>query len=610
MPNNDANWLDERTGDRALMRSHRDEPIPGGSRWRYVFGPVLFSAVLIQAFTGLLMMTAYSPSSASAWGSVFYINNVLAMGWFIRGMHHVGASAVMILLVCHLVRTLLSGAYRTPRGFTWWSGLLLLVLTIGFGHTGYQLPWDQKGYWATKVMTNIASGVPYVGPSVKTLLMGGTEYGNQTLTRLFALHVAVLPILFSLCVYAHLRLTRRHGLTASAADPSNVESYWPAQSFKNSAACALLLAIMVGLVLATGGAPLDAPADPSSADFPARPEWFFLFLFQMLKHFPGRLEWVGSIVVPLTVLAFLFVLPFLDRLLPVRFVHVLACAVVLGLLGGAGYLTWEAVHADASDRQFQEARHRADEARQRALFLAASPAAGVPPAGAGFLLRQDPLTQGRAALETKCLGCHVYGGRGASSGAGEQTAAELRDFGSRAWVRGLLENPADNAYFGKVKGAGGMAEWKKSSRLKGKALEDVADFVASFARIPADQSVEEWLNSPGVSDHPGSAAFQKECGACHEIQGYTEGGLRDAPGLFAWGSPRWLARMIRKPAAPDLYEFFGEAAKMPPFSRDQLTDNDLEMIIRYIKNDYLPMPGTSQSTSLETQASAGPVSGR
>ena len=209
-------------------------------------------------------------------------------------------------------------------------------------------------------------------------------------------------------------------------------------------------------------------------------------------------------------------------------------------------------------------------------------------------MRHDPLTHGHAALEKKCLGCHFLGGQG----TGKQTAADLKGFGSRTWVRGLLENPAATAYFGKVPSLGGMMEWKKSSKLKGKQLDDVADFVASFARIPDDLTADEWLNSPGVAEHPGNQPFQKECGKCHAIEGFTEGGTRDAPGLFAWGSTRWLTRMIRKPGAPDLYGFFEDKAQMPPFGPDQLRGNDVEMIIRFLHNDYLHMPGTESKESL------------
>jgi len=547
-----ADWMDDRTGYRALVRTFSDEIIPGGARWRYVFGSTLAAVFLIQAFTGLMMMTAYSASSASAWGSVYYISNVMWMGWFIRGLHHFGASTVMVLLLLHLMQTLLSGAYRKPREFNWWLGLALLVLTIGFGHTGYQLPWDQKGYWATKVVTNIMGGAPVIGPYLKTVVVGGTEYGNQTLTRFYGLHVGILPVLMLLCFCAHVALARRHGLTTPArADRSADETYWPAQTFKNSLLLTAVFATMAILVVVNGGAPLDAPADPSSADYPARPEWFFLCLFQMLKYFPGRLEWVGSIVIPSTILLVLFLLPLLDRVMPSKFLHFLACTFLFALVGGASYLTVEALQADARDNQFKLARQKANEAEQRALFLASSPQAGIPPEGAGFLMRRDPLTHGNAVLEKKCLSCHAQGDGEPRSG--EQTASDLKGFGSRAWIRGLLENPKAPAYFGKVPRLGGMVEWKKSSELKSDELDKVADFVATFSSIPATMSPADWKKSLGSDDHPGQEAFETECGQCHKIEGFTEGGQRKAPDIFAWGSPHWIARMIREPTAPELY---------------------------------------------------------
>ena len=585
-----ADWMNDRTGYRALVRTFSDEIIPGGARWRYVFGSTLAAVFLIQAFTGLMMMTAYSASSASAWGSVYYISNVMWMGWFIRGLHHFGAQTLIVLLLFHLVQTLLAGAYRMPREFNWWLGLALLVLTIGFGHTGYQLPWDQKGYWATKVVTNIMGGAPVIGPYLKTVVVGGAEYGNQTLTRFYGLHVGILPVLMLLCFGAHVSLARRHGLTYPAhADRSADETYWPAQTFKNSAFLAVVFAIMAILVVVNGGAPLDAPADPSSADYPARPEWFFLCLFQMLKKFPGRLEWVGSIVIPSTILLVLFLLPLLDRILPSKFLHFLACIFLFALVGGAGYLTVEALQADARDKQFNLARQKANEAEQRALFLASSPEAGIPPEGAGFLMRRDPLTHGLAVLEKKCLSCHALGG--GESRSGEQTASDLMDFGSRAWIRGLLENPKAPAYYGKVPRLGGMVEWKKSSELKSDELDKVADFVATFASIPATMTPAEWKQSLGSGEHPGQEAFETECGQCHKIEGFTDGGQRKAPNIFAWGSPQWITRMIREPSAADLYGYIKEKDLMPPFGTDHLSAHDLDMVIRFLRKDY-PMPGT------------------
>jgi ubiquinol-cytochrome c reductase cytochrome b subunit len=210
---------------------------------------------------------------------------------------------------------------------------------------------------------------------------------------------------------------------------------------------------------------------------------------------------------------------------------------------------------------------------------------GIPPDGSAYILRRDPLTHGRAVLERRCLGCHVDGGKG----SGTQTASDLAGFGSRAWIRGLLENPQALPYFGKVPQCDGMAQWKESSKLKGSQLDDVAEFVASFARIPADMTPAEWLKSPEVSGHPGLKHFRPggECGECHILAGLNKGGLREAPDLFAWGSPQWVARMIRKPNAADRYGFLEEEQKMPAFGSDQLTPNDLEMVTRYLQGDYI-----------------------
>jgi ubiquinol-cytochrome c reductase cytochrome b subunit len=581
-----ADWIDDRTGLRDLMKEALDEPIPGGASWRYVFGSALTVTFMVQVFTGLLLMTSYSPSSAMAWASVFYISHEMWCGWFIRGVHHFAAQAMVVLLVLHLLQVLWAGAYRQPREFNWWFGMALMFLTLGFSLTGYLLPWDQKGYWATKVATNIMGGAPIAGTYLQKILVGGPDYGNQTVTRFYGLHVGVLPTLLVLCLAIHIALFRRHGITPPrGAEKRPTATFWPEQLFMDTLFSAAVLGIVIFLVLAEGGANLDAPADPSSSDYPARPEWYFLSLFQMLKLFPGSREVIGTIVIPTALLVVMLILPLLDRILPTKIAHFLACGFVFAVVGGAGYLTFQAMQSDSADTAFQASRKKADEARRRAIYLASSPDAGIPPDGSAYILRRDPLTVGRSLLDQRCLVCHVFDGKG----SGTQTASDLAGFGSRGWVRGLLENPKSPAYFGKVAKFDGMAEWKKSSKLSPKQLDDVADFVASFAAIPDGTTTDDWLNSAGVSDHPGLAPFQKECGQCHVIDGLSEGGTRDAPRLFAWGSPHWITRMIRKPRSSDRYGFLDEKQEnqMPAFGPDQVTSSDLDVLVRYLTGDYV-----------------------
>jgi len=243
---------------------------------------------------------------------------------------------------------------------------------------------------------------------------------------------------------------------------------------------------------------------------------------------------------------------------------------------------------DAGNKVFQQSRSQADIARHRALYLAGLADVGIPPEGSAYILRRDPLTQGRSVLERRCLGCHVFDGKG----TGTQTASDLARFGSRDWVRGLLANPSAAAYFGKAPQLDGMAEWKKNSKLTAAQLDDVADFVASFARIKEGMTPDDWANIPGVSDHlKEDSPFQKECGTCHVIDhsdGLTKGGTRDAPSLFAWGSDYWITRMVRNPRSSDKYGFLDEKApgQMPSFGHEQLTESDLDVVIRYLKGDY------------------------
>jgi ubiquinol-cytochrome c reductase cytochrome b subunit len=131
-----------------------------------------------------------------------------------------------------------------------------------------------------------------------------------------------------------------------------------------------------------------------------------------------------------------------------------------------------------------------------------------------------------------------------------------------------------------------MAEWKENSALEGEQLDQVAAFVAAFSTIPADMTPDEWLKSPGVSEHPGKRHFVEDCGTCHVIKGLSEGGLRRAPDLFGWGSPQWTRRMIRKPGSADKYGFLQPKDQMPAFGHDQMSDNDVDMVIRYMKGDY------------------------
>ena len=299
-------WLDQRTGYKKLAHEALYENVPGGARWRYVWGSALTFCIAVQFITGIALWMGYSPSAQTAWESVNYIQNEMFGGWFLRGLHHYTAQVMTVLLVLHLMQVVIDGAYKAPREVNFWFGLILLQLVLALSLTGYLLPWDQKGFWATKVATNILGIVPVVGRDLQKIIIGGTDYGHHTLTRFFALHAGILPGLLIALLVGHIYLFRRHGLTAAEPRRRPDAAFWPDQVLKDAVACLAVLAAVLFLMVrhrmfhTAGplGAELGAPADPSEPYSAARPEWYFLFLFQFLKFFPAETEIWGAIIIP------------------------------------------------------------------------------------------------------------------------------------------------------------------------------------------------------------------------------------------------------------------------------------------------------------------------
>ena len=306
-------WLDDRLGAKLLKRHLLDEPLPAGTGWWFTLGSVLLFGLTVQVVTGILLAIYYAPTPDHAWDSVRYISTQVRGGAFLRGLHHWGASVVVVAAVLHLLRVVVFGSYRKPRELNWIVGILLLLIILAFGLTGYLLPWDQRAYWATVVTINISKLTPVAGELMATLLMGGPEVGALTLTRWYAIHVLVLPLVMIVLVVLHLYLMRRHGISGPVRpQPGPSQMFFPYQMARDLTMAAIVGTILAGL--AWIGAPaLEPPADPTSSDYIPRPEWYFLGLFQLLKYFPGRLEIIGALVIPGVVMLFLVLLPWIDR---------------------------------------------------------------------------------------------------------------------------------------------------------------------------------------------------------------------------------------------------------------------------------------------------------
>jgi ubiquinol-cytochrome c reductase cytochrome b subunit len=261
----------------------------------------------------------YNPSPDKAYSAIDYIMNDVPWGWLLRGLHHWGASAMVIAVFLHMMTSFFAGSYKKPREFTWLSGVVMLLIVLGLGFTGYLLPWDLKAYWATTVSTNIPKDIPVVGKFLSHVALGGENISGLTLTRFYAVHAMLLPALLVAFIAFHIYLVRAHGIAEPVVDDGPVETtpakkyrFYPEHLWRAS----LVFLVAFGILLALSiyaHIPREDPVGTPTADYLPRPEWYYMWLFQLLTLFPGRFEWVGSLVVPIVLLTLLFVLPFLQR---------------------------------------------------------------------------------------------------------------------------------------------------------------------------------------------------------------------------------------------------------------------------------------------------------
>ncbi len=207
-----ADWLDERIGFRTVWAAIFLRNLPKVN-WTYTLGSATLLVLVNQVITGILLTVYYVPNPSDAYASVQYITTQVPAGWLIRGLHHWGASAMVILTFLHMLRVIYYGSYKFPREVTWFTGVGLLLLVLGFGFTGYLLPWDQKAYWATTVGTRIAQVTPFVGDWLLRLSRGGEELSAITLARFYGVHVWFLPAALFGLLFLHLYLVIRIGIS-------------------------------------------------------------------------------------------------------------------------------------------------------------------------------------------------------------------------------------------------------------------------------------------------------------------------------------------------------------------------------------------------------------
>ena len=522
-------WVDDRTGLISGIEYFLNEEIPASAGWHQVFGSVAMFAFLLQVVTGLLMAVNYAPTPGEAHESLRYIVTEVAAGSIIRALHHWGASAMIIVVAVHMAQTFMWGAYKKPREATWILGVVLLLLTLAFGLSGYLLAWDNRAYWGTMVTTKITALAP--GGSVLLRLLGtdGNSIGRVTFARFYAAHVTLLPLITGLLVLFHVYLVRRHGVTPAPGDEHKPKKhFFPEQVFKDTFAIFLWcvgLACMVAFVKV----PLGHVADPTDTSFIPRPEWYFLFLFQFLKVIPGSLEMFGAVILPGLAVGALILMPFIDHGRMVR-IRQRTGAIALTVLGVIGWGALTATAVATTPPSLEDETLDEPEAWQ---LIPASQLAGI------------------GAFRTgHCASCHALNGSGAGPDLLKAASVKPSD-----WLMDHFRKPTPDA---------------AESDLPTAQLRALVQLVAKRD----ENGIEAWKTAP---EGPvlGAVIYQaNQCSGCHSLNG--EGG-KNGPainGLRTRHDRAWVLGHFSDP------EKFTPGSEMPPF--DKLGQPALATLTDYV----------------------------
>jgi cytochrome b6 len=321
----DTLWkaLDERLELAPLLEfaTHKEVPQHRHS-WAYYFGGLTLFFFAVQVATGILLLLYYRPTAEAAFESVQFIVTRVPFGWLVRSVHSWSANLMILAAFVHMFSVYLLGSYAKPRELTWWSGFLLLGLAMGFGFSGYLLPWNELSFFATRIGTDMTSKVPLAGPWLLTFLRGGEEVTGATLTRFFGFHVAVLPMLSAGLLGLHLGLIQRQGMHVPGHLAEEARTRKPLRFLPNFVLREGVVWLFGLAVLAALAAffpwELGNKADPfASAPAGIKPEWYFLFMFEALKLIPATVLGIEGELIGLGAFAVgglvWFLVPVLDR---------------------------------------------------------------------------------------------------------------------------------------------------------------------------------------------------------------------------------------------------------------------------------------------------------
>lgn len=469
-------WLEARLGIKQAILPIITHPVPHqlttSAGWWYVFGSATLTLFMIQIATGICLALVYVPSAGEAYETLQYLNFQQPLGWFIRAVHNFAASGMIIMLYVHMAQVFLHGAFKYPREMTWLLGVILLFLTLGMAFTGQVLRWDQDAYWGIGVGAAMLGRVPFIGPALVHLLLGGPIIGADTLSRFFALHVFVIPGLLIGALSVHLYLVVRKGVSeppvpGKVVDPATYDAeyekaihehgvpFFPEPVWRDVIFSSAVIILVVVLAVVFGPQGPGVPPDPTLIPTNPRPDWYFLPLFALLSLCPPDYETAVILIMPVVVVGVLVAIPFVagrgeraPSRRPIAVLSVVLIAISYAVLGWLGYASpWSP-------------------------DMYAWSGTPVPPV---LLQARTPLeVMGAAVLQNKdCRNCHALEGQGGHRGP------DLTRVGTKLTRDELVRQV--------LQGGGNMPAYGK--QLKPAEVEALVAFLASLRprnQLPAE----------------------------------------------------------------------------------------------------------------------------
>jgi ubiquinol-cytochrome c reductase cytochrome b subunit len=463
-------WFDFRLNLRETLVPLMSHPIPRGAAgpmgWFYVFGSASMTLLFLQILTGIGLALVYVPTADQAYESLVYLNYQQPWGWFLRSLHYWSGSAMVVMVVVHMTQVFLHGAYKYPRELNWLTGVVLLLLTLGMAFSGQVLRWDADAYWGVGVGASMAGRVPWLGPFLVDLLLGGPIIGADTLSRFFALHVFVIPGLLLATLGVHLWLVLKRGVSAppvpgQTVDPKTYQEEYEKElrkegvpffgeaMLKDALFSALTVIVVVVLAAIAGPKGPGALPEPALLGADPKPDWPFWWLFALLSLSPPGAETFIMLVFPVVLIGALLLVPFLsnrgERAPSRRPVAVLSVIVIFTLLAVLTYLGDKEPWSPVMDAWSSD------------------------PVPEDLVQRSTPLQlQGSIVFQNKqCRNCHAL------EGIGGQRGPDLTRVGTRLTRDQLIDQVSNG-----TPGGGNMPAYGK--QMKPAEMSALVDFLVSL----------------------------------------------------------------------------------------------------------------------------------